>query len=95
MKAPSLFLALFTLTMMLAISSCSSSTTPVPTTNLDGASLVQVRCTVCHTVTRIETSNHTSAEWKSIVDSMIKRGAQLSPEEETVVVDYLSKTFGK
>jgi len=78
-----------------ACSSGASNTTPAATTNLDGATLVQKRCTVCHSVSRIESSNRSAAEWKTIVDKMISRGAQLTPQEETVVVNYLATTFGK
>lgn len=86
------------LTVIILVTACSSgvsNTAPTATSNLDGATLVQERCSVCHPVARIESSNRTAAEWKTIVDKMISRGAKLTPGEETVVVDYLATTFGK
>jgi hypothetical protein len=78
-----------------ACSSGSSNTTPASTAQLDGATLVQQRCSVCHPLGRVESSNHTPAQWNTIVNTMISRGAQLTPEEKTVVVDYLAANFGK
>jgi len=80
-----------------ACSSGASSTTAVPasTTALDGATLVQERCTVCHPLSRVESTKHTAADWKTIVDMMISRGAQLTPEEAIVVVNYLATNFGQ
>jgi len=98
MKMRTLALCFSLVAMLLIVSSCSaraSNTTPVPTTNLDGAALVQERCSVCHQLARIESRNHTSTEWKAIIDTMIRRGAQLTAEEETLAVDYLASNFGK
>jgi hypothetical protein len=89
-----------------ACSSGISSATPAPTTNLggampasttalDGATLVQQRCTVCHPITFVEKSRHTAADWQLIVGMMISRGAQLTPDEKTIVVNYLSANFGQ
>jgi hypothetical protein len=98
MKTRTLTLILSLLVLVLAVSSCSSgasSTSPAPTAKLDGATLVQERCSVCHPVARIERTKHTAADWKTIVDLMISRGAQLSTEEETLVVSYLVANFGQ
>ena len=78
-----------------ACSSGSSNTTPASTSALDGATLVQERCSVCHPLSRVEASNHTAAQWGTIVNTMIARGAQLTSEEKTVVVNYLASNFGK
>ena len=91
-------LLMFLIAMLFFVSSCSpsaASSTPASTTALDGATLVQERCSRCHPLTRVESSSHTSAEWKTIVDQMIARGAQLTPDEETLVVSYLATNFGK
>lgn len=72
----------------------SSTSTPASTTAIDGATLVSQRCTACHSMSRIESAHHSAAEWQTIVDSMIRRGARLTPEEETVVVNYLAATYG-
>jgi cytochrome c-type biogenesis protein CcmH/NrfF len=78
-----------------ACSSATSNTTPASTSALDGATLVQERCSVCHPLGRVESASHTAAQWQTIVNTMISRGAQLTPEEKTVVINYLTANFGK
>jgi Quinohemoprotein amine dehydrogenase A, alpha subunit, haem binding len=78
-----------------ACSSGASNTTPTAASSLDGATLVQERCSVCHPVARIESRRYTATDWKTIVEIMISRGAQLTPEEAAVVVNYLASNFGQ
>jgi hypothetical protein len=78
-----------------ACSAAAPSNTPAPTTILDGATLVQERCSVCHPLARIERTRYSAADWQTIVGLMVSRGAQLSPQEEAKVVSYLATTFGK
>lgn len=87
------FLVLIILTA--ACSSGTSRSTPASTTAQSGAALLQERCASCHPLTFVEKSRHTVADWKLIVDVMISRGAQLTPEEETLVVNFLSTNFGQ
>jgi hypothetical protein len=90
---------LFALLVMLifasACSSGSSNSTPASTSALDGATLVQERCSVCHPLARVESANHTAAEWKTIVNTMVSRGAVLNSAEQTVVINYLAANYGK
>jgi cytochrome c-type biogenesis protein CcmH/NrfF len=101
MKTRLLFLVLFILVFMLLVTSCSSSSTssanatPAATSNLDGAGLVQERCSICHSASVVSGRSHTQTEWKSIVDQMIQRGAQLTPDEESKVISYLATNYGK
>ena len=60
---------------------------------LDGKTLLQDRCTVCHPMQRVTSQAGSASEWKSAVDIMIRRGAQLTPQEETVLVSYLAQTY--
>ena len=90
-------LALCIVIMVFFVSSCksqSSTATPDPTTMYEGATLVQERCTVCHTLSRVERVKYTASEWQTIVDNMIQKGAQLTPDEKTIVEKYLIATYG-
>lgn len=92
------WMAILFISLVMMISACSpgpSSKTPAPTAVPDGATLLQERCSRCHPLARVERSHHNADEWKTIVDSMIGRGAMLTPEEETVVIEYLAANFGK
>jgi hypothetical protein len=62
---------------------------------LDGQALAQKACTACHTFDRIQNARKTNAEWTSTVQRMVGKGAQLIPDEQQAVIDYLSKTYPK
>jgi mono/diheme cytochrome c family protein len=69
------------------------STPAQPAAPLDGKTLMEQRCGVCHGLDRVTGVYGTPAEWKGAVDQMIMMGAQLTPAEEQVLVDYLAKTY--
>ena len=58
-----------------------------------GETLMQQRCTVCHSTARIISAHMTADQWKATVDKMINNGAQLSPTEEQTLVTYLAQTY--
>jgi cytochrome c5 len=78
----------------------SSPTTAVSTATsagaavLDGATLVDTRCTTCHTTDRIKQAHKTRDQWDQTVTNMINKGAQLTDAEKVALVDYLAKTYG-
>ncbi len=99
MKSHWVSISVLVLLVAISISSCSSGTSS-PTSastasTLDGATLVQERCSKCHPLTRVESVRYSATDWKTVVDLMISRGAQLTPEEETAVVNYLAANYGK
>jgi sugar lactone lactonase YvrE len=59
---------------------------------LDGETLVNERCTVCHTRERIDAQDKDEAGWTETVDRMIGHGAQLNEEERAAVIEYLVAT---
>jgi len=54
---------------------------------------MQQRCSVCHSLTRIETAHKTAEQWKTTADRMISNGALLTPEEEQILVEYLAQNY--
>jgi hypothetical protein len=72
-------------------SACSSGNGGAP----EGKSLLQDRCTKCHTLSRIEKAEKTRDEWVATVDRMISYGAELNSEERTVLLDYLETNYSK
>ena len=69
-------------------SSGSNSGTPV-----SGQALMQERCSVCHSVNRVQSAQKTADQWKTTVDRMISHGAQLTSDEKTTLVNYLAQTY--
>jgi hypothetical protein len=60
----------------------------------DAAVLLQDRCTVCHSLDRINQAKKTRDQWTQTVTRMVGKGAQLSAAEQSTLLDYLSKTYG-
>jgi cytochrome c2 len=98
MKTRWIALLMMVLTMVLFITACSSGSSSGnsarSTTSLDGASILQERCTVCHNLSRVERAKHTPEEWQTTVNRMIGKGAKLSSDEKTLLIEYLSTTYG-
>ncbi|MBU0703408.1 MAG: hypothetical protein KKC18_06035 [Chloroflexi bacterium] len=60
----------------------------------DGETLLQERCTLCHSLDRVKRSQKSREEWKQTVSRMVGKGAELSDDEQAVLVDYLAETYG-
>jgi len=60
-----------------------------------GADLVQSKCTLCHDLGNITRIRQTREEWEDTLKTMIRRGAPITPADETVIVDYLTQHYGK
>jgi mono/diheme cytochrome c family protein len=88
-----ILLVVLTGTLLAACGSTSSPTASSSGGTSDGATLLQTRCSVCHGVNRVTSRTGTADEWKMVVDNMINRGAQLTPQEEQTLVTYLAQTY--
>jgi cytochrome c5 len=69
---------------------------PVATTApavVDGAALLESRCTVCHTLDRVKRGGKNKDQWAATVAQMIRNGAKLTQTEQIVLIDYLAKTY--
>ncbi len=75
-------------------SSAPATTISGGTSTLDGAALLQERCTVCHTADRITQAQKSADQWDSTVSRMVNKGAQLTDSEKAVLVEYLAATYG-
>jgi cytochrome c5 len=60
----------------------------------DGRDLVAVACSQCHYLGTIAKIRDGRAGWRTYVNNMVLRGAQLTPAEVDKVVDYLSANLG-
>jgi Quinohemoprotein amine dehydrogenase A, alpha subunit, haem binding. len=69
----------------------------VPTAAPDiaaGKALFQEVCTACHDQSMVTAQRKTREDWAVTVDTMIGRGAPLTPEQAAQVVDYLNHSLG-
>lgn len=63
----------------------------------EGREILLEACSVCHEVKEVTKFQGTYGfdEWRDLVKSMIVYGAQVTGEEEAILVDYLDTHFGK
>jgi cytochrome c5 len=72
----------------------SATVSPAGASTQDGATLLETRCSTCHSADRAKQAKKTHDQWDQTVTRMIGKGAQLTAAEKTVLVDYLAKTYG-
>jgi hypothetical protein len=93
-----LILAACLIIMAVLVACNSGSTQPTQasaaTSAFDGATLLDTRCSVCHSADRARQAQKTHDQWDQTVTRMIGKGAQLTEAEKTVLVDYLAQTYG-
>ncbi|MDI6770867.1 MAG: hypothetical protein QMD04_14495 [Anaerolineales bacterium] len=74
--------------------SATAPTDSQPTTNtFDGQTLLQERCTVCHSLERVASKHKTADQWKTTVGRMVGEGAHLDAQEQQTLIDYLAQTY--
>jgi len=100
----SIFLTLMVVIILIGATQCSpapqvtvttDSTESVETspTTLDGQGLVETKCISCHGLNRIENQSMDANAWKSTVERMVKKGTQITAEEQLAIIDYLAETY--
>jgi competence protein ComEA len=52
-------------------------------------------CVGCHEVDLVVARRHTRSEWEGVMEDMIARGTQGTPQELAQVVEYLNQYLGK
>lgn len=82
------------LVLLLGAAGCSGGTGTVENAGgrdtADSAkTLVDSKCSLCHNLDRVYTTEKTKAEWESTVDRMKTNGLVVTDEEYTTIVDYL------
>lgn len=60
---------------------------------LDGATLLDTRCSACHSADRPKKARKTPEEWNKTVTRMVRKGARLTEPEKKVLLDYLAETY--
>jgi len=71
----------------------TSPTTAGPTAALDGKTILESACQNCHGLATVYNTQASAGQWTSIVDNMVARGAVLTADERTVLIEYLAANF--
>jgi hypothetical protein len=63
----------------------------------EGKPLLLAACTRCHDLKGLPAYRGywDTTRWRSMIESMMKNGAALNPEQTGVLADYLAQHFGK
>lgn len=72
-----------------------AATVPAAAPALDGAALLEDRCSVCHSADRAKQAPRSKAQWDQTVSRMINKGAQLNDAEKAALVDFLAAKYGQ
>ena len=76
------------------LASAQGADTAPPMPDGPGKVIIQRSCVACHSVKNITAKHADQDEWNSIVQMMVSRGADLTDDEITVVVKYLTEHYG-
>ena len=66
---------------------------PLILAQVDGAVLLEERCSGCHPSSLTKSKKKTAKQWQATVSRMKHRGARLMEAEMQTLVDYLSEMF--
>jgi len=82
------------LVVVLGITGCASSTGSSVTQGgsaSDGQALMEKKCTMCHSLDRINSAVYDKATWQATVDRMVASGLVVTAEEKQAIIDYLAE----
>lgn len=79
------------LVLGLVLAACGGAKDPA--SDLDGKALAEERCTVCHNLQTVTSASKSGDAWKSTVERMIGKGAQLNDAEKAAVIDHLTEAY--
>jgi hypothetical protein len=88
-----IFLLLLLGTLLVSCGTGGATPNPSGGSTLDGQTLMQQRCSVCHSLSRVTSAHKTIDQWNVSVQRMIARGAQLNSQEEQTLVAYLAANY--
>jgi curli biogenesis system outer membrane secretion channel CsgG len=96
-KTISLIIVLL-ITMSMLLAACGSKSASTSTQSSAPAQQPADKPTIapaskCHSLDRVTSAKKSASDWEKTVTRMVGKGAQLTSEEQKVLVDYLAKTY--
>jgi len=67
--------------------------TAVPA-SASGETLLQERCTACHSLEQVKQTHKSREEWERSVARMVSKGVEVNDDEQAVLVEYLVEIYG-
>ena len=86
-----------TLLLTAAAFAAGQTQTTVQLPEGEGRKILEASCMSCHTLDGLPRfkGQYEKKDWQGVVDTMIAYGAALENKDVPVLVDYLTKNFGK
>jgi cytochrome c5 len=53
------------------------------------AVLVEQKCTMCHTLERVDSASYDAATWSQVIDRMKQNGLVITDDEKATIAEYL------
>lgn len=78
--------------LLVLIAACTQTAATPVLDELDDAqieALIVDKCSDCHTADRVFQEDYSETQWSAVFDDMINKGADVSPEEKEVMIDWL------
>ena len=85
------------ISLMLSVASLAAAlASPATVQNLPAGKnkeMVEKICTACHELSLLTDRGRSKDDWIAVVKSMIDMGADIKPDQATVIVNYLATNF--
>lgn len=86
------FISLFGLLLLFAIVACAQSTSAPEVETLTDAEIEQLivdKCGTCHSSDRVFAASYDAEGWVDVFEDMIDKGADVSSDEQEMMIDWL------
>lgn len=64
-------------------------------TAVDAKAIFEKKCDSCHSMEDAKSKRYTKNEWQDVLKRMEDNGCNLTKEEFSIIVDYLTLNYGK
>jgi hypothetical protein len=95
-RKPAMWLTI-TLILTAGAFAAGQTQTTVSLPDGEGRQILETSCMSCHTLDGLPKfkGQYTRKDWQDVVDTMIAYGAVVQNKDVPVLIDYLTKNFGK
>ena len=84
-----LLISFIGIALLLLIVACAQTEEAPEAAPSDAQALIEDRCSDCHTADRVFNADYDREGWVEVFDDMIDKGADVSPEEKEIMIDWL------